>query len=625
MKIVRRVLFVLFLFLLTISVGAQNYEKNLNEEPVTVQNNRGNGDVTLLSTAPVQKNEELNRKVKELSVQLNQARESRNKELIKQIENQINNLVGRKVAVPGSGPQPVPLSESIIQGDGNNSIGISIITAGNLWGTATTTQNTDGRIWVATTHYAFGDADTLRIFYSDNGGLSWNYLTGWNWNQTGVDFLANDLDIEVLNDGSDWWIYITGGYSYNGFKSVFVNRYKDDGTGFFFMNLPQNGSTNQYWARIVSDYPRYTSDAYVYMVATMDSAMNATDKRIWSRAFVILDPYAATPTVSDRNHNQNGSSYWWFASSTPINTIAKSDVAYYDSLSEGSRIVTSTIFESATIAQNIYMTYSDNYMATVPYIGNFFSLIYKSSTPMMSFSGGNDNLKGCIATVRFYQDTLDADARYIATNNGGATWNQGYLDLTTDTTLKVDVIALKGVDGHFKFGWINRDAPYPEFLYNTGHLNGSMNLTSPVSMYGAGIYPDGVYGGRAGYRLTGSDSCFAVFEGLSGITAYGVSGCSGAVSVDKDEPLPSEYSLTQNYPNPFNPSTTIKYSIPEASFVNIKVFNLIGQEITELVNKELQKGNYEISFDATNLPSGVYFYRLEAGNFVQTRKMILMK
>jgi hypothetical protein len=95
--------------------------------------------------------------------------------------------------------------------------------------------------------------------------------------------------------------------------------------------------------------------------------------------------------------------------------------------------------------------------------------------------------------------------------------------------------------------------------------------------------------------------------------------------VNEGSNTPETYSLTQNYPNPFNPSTTIKYSIPEQSFVKIKVFNLLGQEIAELVNQEQHIGNYQLSFDATNLPSGIYFYKLEAGNFVQTKKMILIK
>lgn len=83
--------------------------------------------------------------------------------------------------------------------------------------------------------------------------------------------------------------------------------------------------------------------------------------------------------------------------------------------------------------------------------------------------------------------------------------------------------------------------------------------------------------------------------------------------------------MIQNYPNPFNPATTIKYSIPELSFVILKVYDVLGNEIAILVNEEKSMGIYVVEFDATNYNSGVYFYRLQTSNFTQTKKMSLMK
>jgi photosystem II stability/assembly factor-like uncharacterized protein len=85
------------------------------------------------------------------------------------------------------------------------------------------------------------------------------------------------------------------------------------------------------------------------------------------------------------------------------------------------------------------------------------------------------------------------------------------------------------------------------------------------------------------------------------------------------------YSIFQNYPNPFNPITKIKYSIPQTSNVVIKVYDILGNEIEILVNEEKQSGNYEITWYAENLPSGIYFYQLRAGEFVETKKMVLLK
>ncbi len=89
--------------------------------------------------------------------------------------------------------------------------------------------------------------------------------------------------------------------------------------------------------------------------------------------------------------------------------------------------------------------------------------------------------------------------------------------------------------------------------------------------------------------------------------------------------IPLEYSLSQNYPNPFNPSTTIEFTLPKSAFVTLKVYNLLGEEIATLVSEDLSAGKYKYLWDATRLASGVYFYRLHAGEFKQTKKLILMK
>lgn len=92
-----------------------------------------------------------------------------------------------------------------------------------------------------------------------------------------------------------------------------------------------------------------------------------------------------------------------------------------------------------------------------------------------------------------------------------------------------------------------------------------------------------------------------------------------------DEALPDDFKLYQNYPNPFNAATTIKYVLPEKIFVKIILFDLLGREIRTLINEEKETGFYEVEFNAGNLSSGVYFYRIEAGKYSQTRKMLLMR
>jgi photosystem II stability/assembly factor-like uncharacterized protein len=97
-------------------------------------------------------------------------------------------------------------------------------------------------------------------------------------------------------------------------------------------------------------------------------------------------------------------------------------------------------------------------------------------------------------------------------------------------------------------------------------------------------------------------------------------------SISESEPAqPTNYSLQQNYPNPFNPSTVISFSLPIDEKVELSVYNLLGEKVVELVNSELLQGNHEVAFDATTLPSGIYFYRLYTPHFSETKKMILLR
>jgi len=88
---------------------------------------------------------------------------------------------------------------------------------------------------------------------------------------------------------------------------------------------------------------------------------------------------------------------------------------------------------------------------------------------------------------------------------------------------------------------------------------------------------------------------------------------------------PSEFNLSQNYPNPFNPATAIESSLPQAFFVRLEVFSTIGQRVALLVNEQRTAGSHQINFDASDLATGMYMYRLQSGEFVQTKKLMLIK
>lgn len=126
-----------------------------------------------------------------------------------------------------------------------------------------------------------------------------------------------------------------------------------------------------------------------------------------------------------------------------------------------------------------------------------------------------------------------------------------------------------------------------------------------------------------GVRSTGTNLYCGTSE--YGIWRRPVSSLLTDFNESKTAELPSDFYLAQNYPNPFNPTTTIQYSIPQRSKVILKVYDILGNEVATLINEEKPAGVYTVNFDATQLASGIYFYRLKAGSFVETKKMILLR
>ena len=113
-------------------------------------------------------------------------------------------------------------------------------------------------------------------------------------------------------------------------------------------------------------------------------------------------------------------------------------------------------------------------------------------------------------------------------------------------------------------------------------------------------------------------------ESLIGCVISGVE-YGTVLGVNKDQPIPFEFALSQNYPNPFNPTTSIEYQVSSIGNVTLKVYDVLGREITTIVNEVKHPGTHEVTFDASELPSGVYFYRLTNGNYSATKKMLLIK
>jgi hypothetical protein len=157
------------------------------------------------------------------------------------------------------------------------------------------------------------------------------------------------------------------------------------------------------------------------------------------------------------------------------------------------------------------------------------------------------------------------------------------------------------------FGFeVQRSVAGSEFV-TVGFVNGN-GTTTEAKTYR--FVDANLISGNYSYRLKQVD--------YNGTFAY-----SEVVNVDVNAPV--QFELSQNYPNPFNPSTTINFSLPQSSNVTLKVFNTLGQEVKTLINQNMESGAHSISFDASELNSGIYFYKLDAGQFSEVRKMTLIK
>ena len=157
----------------------------------------------------------------------------------------------------------------------------------------------------------------------------------------------------------------------------------------------------------------------------------------------------------------------------------------------------------------------------------------------------------------------------------------------------------------------------PEYIIKTTDGGLSWVDQTPDGITGGGIESISMLDQFHGFIVGGIDFDHgAIYETDNG---------GKATVVDESNNTVDKFYLSQNYPNPFNPATTIEYSLPKDKFVNLSIYNSLGQKAAVLINEIKKAGEYQINFDASRLASGVYFYRLESDNRVLVRKMLLLK
>ncbi|OQA67859.1 MAG: hypothetical protein B6D44_16675 [Ignavibacteriales bacterium UTCHB2] len=237
------------------------------------------------------------------------------------------------------------------------------------------------------------------------------------------------------------------------------------------------------------------------------------------------------------------------------------------------------------------------------------------------------NVGPSLVTGTFTTPALGSENAKLQISYDGYIYNIDYIywdDLCLGQIIPVELTSFiaKGLGDEVVLNWItatetNNQGFEVERAVNTNSDNKDWKKIGFVSGYGTTTemklytYTDTkLNSGKYVYRLKQID--------FDGTVKY-------SQEVNAEVSVPLQYALEQNYPNPFNPNTTIKYSVANEGFVNIAVFNLLGEKVSTLVSENQKAGNYEVNFNASMLPSGVYFYSMEAGDFKSVRKMLLMK
>ncbi len=233
-----------------------------------------------------------------------------------------------------------------------------------------------------------------------------------------------------------------------------------------------------------------------------------------------------------------------------------------------------------------------------------------------------------------------SSAGIFISNNGGTSWTQSSLTGRNIIVIKGTSSKLYAVtwgsgvyissDNGANWTQINSGmGSNLNCLIFTRHTDNDLFITTENAIY----YSKN--GGSSWENLTDNFPAVAIwsievqgnyiFAGTSELGVFKRTLTEVITSVDENKEIPAEFNLFQNYPNPFNPTTSIKYSVPKNSLVKIQVFDILGREVAQLVNQEKQPGNYETKFNASNLTSGIYLYRLQVGSYSQIKKMILIK
>lgn len=617
---------VILLVVFSLSAYAQEtvYTPKQTNPIITDRTDGISSPVTTVPRTPSQKENELIARIKSLR---EQDLESNRDEVVR-LNNELHSLSPNLVTTnytPYNGKIEYASNLPMINEGDNATINATrLFTHGNIrcLATATQTRGTNaGTIWAFVGFYS-GNAsapDSARLLRSTNNGLSWSMYALITLGGTDR-FNYDEADMEIVEPSSgESYIWILYGLTAsNGTGRVFsggaVVRTPTFGGSLFAFSWPGDDATKKYYSpRLTSDNSYFLSAPYVYIAISFDSATACMQKFA-----VCTNPYTTTPTFTYKADR-----IYWFTSShsSPLHT----DIAFFRNTNDSLIVSYSNVPDSTKLFFS-KMSISSPYTGASAgaFIGGSESTARKSNARIATNSNNNGAV---IAVFRQYNSTnSNWRAKYFRSidfNFLGSFSQSTLFGSTTATTWAPDIMGVR-LSNTMYISMIHWGSTADSLQYlQVIATNGSW----PVNIYkmNPNILLTGSISPKPGFRNVSNDSCFVIYSASGPVDVWASYGCSGAITGVQNTSTPTSYELSQNYPNPFNPVTAIRFSIPKDQLVKLSIYDITGKEVAVLVNEVKRAGSYIVEFNAGNLASGVYFYKLSAGEFSSVKKMMLVK
>ena len=481
--------------------------------------------------------------------------------------------------------------------------------------------NSDGDIWIRDLYqnsiYLFGMNSFLGLFRSSDGGITWENISkdfpqGPAGSITFKDSLVLVSNYDGITRSTDY------GTTWNEANSGLINK------PIYYLYAEDN---------LLLASTAYPSSSWGKLFRSTDNGNSwgntSSDIQNYKKCFLRYkdEIYAGTVWGGIVSSTDDGSS--WVMNGIPggfINSLVEINDSIYAGIGGINQLSDIGVYISADQGETWSAAYGFPYLSVekiivIPASKNRRPVIFLASSSGV-YRSSNGGINWVLCNNGIGNQNIWTIAATYASNNSGLNLfaaSRDYFFISND--LGETWISL---DKSFNYGGGLRLYSYPE---NTGLDSTLFAITNFNKIFMSsdqgqnwGSIGDGLEGAHIYDIDINSNYLYAG-------TSRGVwkRPLSEIISISSADSKPTFYTLMQNYPNPFNPSTTIRYSIPNQSFVIIKIFDVLGREIESLLQEEKQAGTYEITWNAANRPSGIYFYKIKAGNFTEAKKMVLLK